>query len=311
MLRCSHLVVCSYIPHTVHDCGREPLALASEVQEALAGGDLPPGFGTMQLTGPRVLGPPRDRDAAVALLRTARELGVTVFDSAWYYGPAVTHGLLVEAFGSTLSELLVVTKVGNSRGARGSWVPALDPGSIRGAHAEDLRQLRLQSLALVLLRWQPRPGDEGAFLEALNVLAEAQERGTVKSIGLSNVTLEHVRIAARVLRISAVSNAYSVLSRRGEDVLHWCTAHRVPFLAYYPLLGGEVVQRAAVQQAARTLGVTPAQVAIAWLRAISPSILPIPGTSNERHLRDNIDAHHLELPSHVVQELSQVPASGT
>ena len=149
--------------------------------ESLFSDTLPPGLGTMQLTGRGVLGPPDDWEAAVDLLRTARELGVVVFDSAWYYGPHVTRKLLVDAFGPSLRDLVVVTKAGNSRGPGGTWAPALDVAQIATACEDDLRLLVLERLPLVLLRWHPRPGDEAAFLDALEVLLRLREAARLKA----------------------------------------------------------------------------------------------------------------------------------
>jgi pyridoxine 4-dehydrogenase len=282
----------------------------AEPRESLGGKMPPPGLGTMQLTGPLILGPPPDWEAAVDLLRTARDLGVVVFDSAWYYGPHVTHRLLVDAFGPRLEELVVVTKAGNSRGPGGSWAPALGVAQIAAACEDDLRLLLLERLPLVLLRWQPRPADDDAFLDALHVLIRLRDAGKIERIGLSNVALRHVRLASTATQVAAISNAFSVTSRRGSDVVDWCTKNSVPFLAYYPLLGGDVVRKPEVQHHAATLGLTSAQVAIAWLRAVSPVMLPIPGTRDVRHLRQNVAAHHFVLPRDVLAELMAVRATG-
>lgn len=267
------------------------------VRYVLTGNSIPLGYGTMQLTGHGVWGPPPDWRASLDLLRLAYDLGVRIFDSAWYYGPEVTHRLIAEALSPYTPDLVVVTKAGNSRGADRSWTPALEPQQLRDACETDLRLLRLQVLPLVLLRWHPQPCDDDDFIEAVATLLQLYDAGDIAQIGLSNITVRHLDLASQLLPIAAVSNAFSIAAQREADVVDWCTARRVPYLAYYPLLGGDVIRRTALQRAARELRVTPAQVALAWLRAQSPMIIPIPGTRNLRHLEDNVGAHRIVLPT--------------
>lgn len=261
------------------------------------------GYGTMQLTGRGVWGPPDDVDEAKFLLRTAYDLGVRVFDSAWYYGPGVTHQLIREALSPFSDDLVVVTKAGNSRGPNRSWVPALQPDQLREACETDLRLLALDSLPLTLLRWHPHASDDDIFLEALETLIDLQRAGDLQRIGLSNVTLRHLTLASSCANIAAVSNPFSINSQREPDVVDWCTTAGVPFLAYYPLLGGDVVRRPPLQWLAGELDLTPAQVALAWLTAQSPVVVPIPGTRDRQHLIDNIAAQQIQLPQEYLDKL--------
>ena len=271
----------------------------------LTGNLLPHGYGTMQLAGRGVWGPPPDWDASVTLLRHAYDLGVRLFDSAWYYGPEVTHRLIAEALSPYPPDLVVVTKAGNSRGTDRSWVPALKPQQLQDACRTDIRLLQVRVLPLVLLRWHPMSDDEGDFLKAVAALLQLRDIGDIAQIGLSNITMRHIDLASQILPIAAVSNAFSVTSRRDADVVDWCTARRVPYLAYYPLLGGDAVRQPAVQRVARELGVMPAQVALAWLRARSPLIVPIPGTRNPRHLEENVAADRIVLSTEHIAALNR------
>lgn len=258
----------------------------------------------MQLTGRGAWGPPPDWHTALSLLRLAYDIGVRLFDSAWYYGPEVTHRLLAEALSPYAPDLVIVTKAGNSRGLDRSWVPALKPHQLRDACKMDLRLLRLEVLPLVLLRWHPQPGDDDKFIEAVMTLLRLHDAGDIASIGLSNVSMRYLELASQVLPIAAVSNSFSIASRRDADVVDWCTDRGVPYLAYYPLLGGEAVRRLALQRVARNLEITPAQVALAWLLARSPMIVPIPGTGNRRHLEDNVAAHQIKLSAEQLAALN-------
>lgn len=258
----------------------------------------------MHLTGTGVWGMPPDPPAAVRLLRRAYALGVRLFDSAWYYGPEVTHRLLREAFSPYPADLVLVTKVGNSRGVDRSWVPVLQPRQLVEGCSLDRRLLGVDSLPLVLLRWQPRVGDDEFFTEAFGCLLDLKRAGHIQSVGLSNVSLRHVQAAAELCELGAVSNAFSVTSQRDIDVLRWCTARGVTFLPYYPLMGGDAVRRPAVLRASRELGLSPAQVALAWLVAQSPVMVPIPGTRDAGHLEDNITAVQTRLPPETLEQLS-------
>jgi len=269
------------------------------------------GFGTMQLTGPRVLGPPSDWMHALSLLRTAHELGVELFDTAWYYGPNVTHTLLVEAFGPRLKNLTIVTKAGNSRGPTGSWIPALAPAQLRQAVETDLRLLHVDAPPLALLRWNPTPRDLPQYMDSLATMTDLQEAGHIRRLGLSNVTRDHLLASLAVTRVAAVSNAYSAYDRRDLPVVEICATNRIPFLPYYPLLAGEVAHRAALQKVSRQWDLTPAQLAIAWLKAQPGVMVPIAGTRRVPHLRENVLACSVSPSLQLLADIEQAVAQGS
>lgn len=257
----------------------------------------------MQLTGEGVWGPPDDWSEAIDLLRNAYDWGVRLFDTAWYYGPYVVHELMLDAFHPFPEDLTIVTKVGNSRGLERTWKPALTPTDLVAACEQDLRLLRLSSLPLVLLRWNPSAGDESTFTEAVETMKDLQDEGKIQSFGLSNVAPRHLDIATTIAPIAAISNAYSLSNRRDEGLVSLCDTMRIPFIAYYPLLGGSLVRNVVVQRVARELSLTPAQLGIAWLSAQSKHIVPIPGTKRRRHLRDNTEAQLLSIEDFHLRQL--------
>ena len=267
--------------------------------------DLRLGFGTMQLTGAGVWGAPADPAGAVTLLRDAYERGVRLFDSAWYYGPGVTHRLLAEAFRPYPDDLVLLTKAGNSRGPDRSWRPVLTPAALRDACEQDLKLLGLEALPLVLLRWNPSEDDGAAFLDAVRTMAGLQREGKVVQVGLSNVRLRHIEFARAVLNVAAVSNAFSVGDQRDRDTLSACSVAGTPYYPYYPLLGGADLHRPAVEAVARESGATPAQVALAWVLAQSSVIVPVPGTRDRGHLRENVEAASLVLTGDQLVRLSR------
>lgn len=262
------------------------------------------GYGAMQLTGRNAWGPPDDWSAAVRLLREAYDYGVGLIDTAWYYGPYVAQELIADALHPYPQDLVLVTKAGNSRGPGGSWTPALSPQELRKACEIDQRLLRVETLPLVLLRWSPLASDE-AFTEALSTLMDLQQAGGVANIGLSNVSVRHVTLALTLTPVAAVSNAYSLDYRRGTDVLDACAKAHIPFLPYYPLRGGHALRQPLVKGVAQDLGVSPAQIAIAWLCAQSDHVVPIPGSRSKRHLYENIEAQRMVLPAPVLKVLDQ------
>lgn len=264
----------------------------------------------MQLTGPDAWGVPPDRADAIDLLRCAYDWGVRLFDSAWYYGPGVTHDLLVEALSPFPDDIIIVTKAGNSRGPGRSWIPALTPNDLRAACERDLSWLKVEVLPLALLRWQPRQGDESAFLDALATMLELRDAGKIIGVGLSNVTLRHLTTALALAPIAAVSNSFSLIARRETRVLDVCNREAIAFLPYYPLLGGDVLRRPALQAMARRHGITPAQLALIWVKSRGPSVIPIPGTQDKRHLRDNIEACRIEVTRDELSLLSDLVEPG-
>lgn len=248
------------------------------------------GYGTMRLTGAGIQGPPPDRRGAVRLLRSAATAGVQLFDTAWYYGPDVTNDLLQEALHPYDPRLLIVTKLGNMRRPDGSWAAAVHPQELRAACERDLRTLRLDSAPLTLLRWRSHPSPEIPFEDAFAALVELKQRGLIQHVGLSNVTLQQFEQAQQITTVAAVSNLYNLLDRGDDRLLERCESEGIPYLPYYPLAAGRILKEASVVAAAARLRTPPATLALAWLLARSPAILPIPGTGSERHLAENVRA---------------------
>lgn len=260
----------------------------------------PVGFGTMRLTGDGIWGPPPDRSAAIALLRLAFDLGVRLFDTAWYYGPGVTSPLLAESLGAHRREVVVVTKVGNSRTRDRGWAPAQSPNNLKEACERDLRELRLDALPLVLLRWHPAGAGEQAFERALETLLMLQSQGKIMDIGLSNVTTAELHLALSMTQIKAVSNGLSLNNRGDLPTVRECERRGILYLPYYPLLAGSLLRNSALRRMAAEVGITAAQFAIAWLRGQGQCVVPIPGTSNPDHLRLNVAAQRIRLPDDMV-----------
>ena len=264
------------------------------------------GYGTMRLTGPRIWGPPRDRQEALRVLRRAVELGVRVVDTAWYYGPDVADELVAEALHPYPDDLLLITKLGGARRPDSSWVAALRPEELRAGAERDLRLLRVDSVPIAHLRWMPNP--DVTFEEALDALLDISDDGLVERIGLSNVDAAQLDLALQRTPVATVSNTYSVLDRSQEEVLRRCEREGIPFLPYFPLgatPGGR--SRVAADDrltalAART-GASRIQLALAWLLHRSPVLLPIPGTSSTAHLEENAAAAALDLDADVLAEL--------
>jgi len=258
------------------------------------------GYGTMRLTGPRIFGPPADRDEAVRVLRRAVELGVRVVDTAWYYGPYVADEILAEALHPYPDDLVIVTKLGGARRDDGSWYSALSPEQLRAGCEHDLRLLKLDAIPVTHLRWMPNA--DAAFADALGALLDLRREGKIEHIGVSNVDLPQLELALRETRVATVSNAYSVLDRTHEDLVARCEAEGVPFLPFFPLgaspvrSGAGVAGTGPIDETAGRLGATQTQVALAWLLARSPVMLPIPGTSRVAHVEENIAAAELRLP---------------
>jgi pyridoxine 4-dehydrogenase len=257
------------------------------------------GYGTMRLTGPHIFGPPADRDEAVRVLRRAVELGVRVIDTAWYYGPYVANEILAEALWPYPEDLVIVTKLGGARREDASWYAALSADELRAGCEHDLRLLKLDRVPVVHLRWIDIPA--ATFDEALGTLLELRSEGMIETIGLSNVDASHLQTALATTPIATVSNSYSVLDRAHEGLVEACEQAAIPFLPFFPLgaspvqTGAGVSAHDAVIEVAARYDVTPSQVAIAWLLARSPMMLPIPGTSRVAHLEENVAAADLEL----------------
>ncbi len=271
------------------------------------------GFGAMQLPGPRVMGPPRDRDAAISLLRRAVELGANHIDTAQYYGPDVANELIREALHPYPEGFALVSKVGARRDARGGWPPAQQPAELRADVEANLRSLGVEQLAAVNLRiTDPVPRYTPPPLEdQLAEMLAMQDEGLIAGIGLSNVTLEQLDTALTQMDIVCVQNAFSVLDRTFEDLLQRCAAEEIAFVPFFPLGSAfpgmpKVTEQPQVQKVAERHGATPAQVGLAWLLQHAPNILLIPGTSSLAHLEENMGAAGVRLSEEDIATLDAV-----
>lgn len=258
------------------------------------------GFGAMQLPGPNVFGPPRDRDEALAVLRRAVELGVDHIDTAQFYGPDVANELIREALHPYPENLALVSKVGGRRDDTGGWLPVDVPADLRSDIETNLRTLGVDQLAAVNLRVFESGRPDQLFDDQLSVMIEARDDGLIGGIGLSNVSREHLLRALESTEIACVQNAFNVLDRSSQPVLDECTARGIAFVPFFPL-GAAFVQpnpvltHELVVEAADRLGRTPAQIALAWTLSVAPNVLLIPGTSSVRHLEENLDVASIEL----------------
>src|SRR5215813_6115401 len=263
------------------------------------------GYGAMQLAGAEVFGPPRDADAAIAVLREAVELGVNHIDTSDYYGPHVTNQLIKRALHPYGKDLVIVTKLGARRGEDKSWIPALSRQElVDGAH-DNLRNLGGDRLGVVNLRLGGVLGpSEGSIEEPLTVLAELKGQGLISHIGLSNVTAGQLAQAQKITQIVCIQNLYNVAHRSDDAFIDALASQGIAYVPFFPLGGFTPLQSSALDRVAASLQATPMQVALAWLLQRSANILLIPGTSSTEHLRENLDAARLELPSNVIAELN-------
>jgi aryl-alcohol dehydrogenase-like predicted oxidoreductase len=270
------------------------------------------GYGAMQLAGPGVFGPPRDHEAALAVLREAVASGVDHIDTSDFYGPHVTNRLIREALAPYPDDLVLVTKISARRGDDGSWIPAFSPEELTQAVHDNLRNLGLDVLELVNLRSMlgiHEPA-EGSIEAPLTVLAELQRQGLVRHIGLSNVTPAQVAEGRRICEIVCVQNHYN-LAHRGDDPLIDALARDgIAYVPFFPLGGFTPLQSATLSAVAARLGATPMQVALAWLLHRAPNILLIPGTSSVAHLRENLAAAECVLPDDALAELDGIATPG-
>ncbi|RWN46620.1 MAG: aldo/keto reductase family oxidoreductase [Mesorhizobium sp.] len=263
------------------------------------------GYGAMQLAGPGVFGPPKDHDAALAVLREAIAQGIDHIDTSDFYGPHVTNRLIREALAPYPDDLVIVTKIGARRGPDGSWLPAFSPEALTQAVHDNLSNLGLDVLDVVNLRimFDTHGPAEGSIEAPLTVLAELQQKGLVRHIGLSNVTPAQIAEGRRIAEIVCVQNQYN-LAHRGDDALIDDLARDgIAYVPFFPLGGFNPLQSSTLSDVATRLGATPMQVALAWLLRRAPNILLIPGTSSVGHLRENLAAGELELSDDVLQEL--------
>jgi pyridoxine 4-dehydrogenase len=258
------------------------------------------GFGAMQLPGPGVLGPPRDHDQAIAVLRRAVELGVDHIDTAQIYGPDVANELIREALHPYPENLALVSKVGGRRDAVGAWLPAGEPAVLRADIETNLRTLGVDRLAAVNLRLMDSNGPDALFDDQLAAMIAARDAGLIGGIGLSSIDVAHLVHAASQTEIVCVQNPFSLADRSSQAVLDECVARGIAFVPFFPLgsafaqdnpvLGNPIVRRAAAD-----LGCTPAQVALAWTLGVAPNVLLIPGTSSVVHLEENLAVSRIDL----------------
>ncbi|BBZ30701.1 oxidoreductase [Mycolicibacterium madagascariense] len=267
------------------------------------------GFGAMQLPGPGVFGPPKDHDQAIAVLKRAVELGVDHIDTAQFYGPDVANALIREALHPYPAGLALVSKVGARRDDEGNWTPAGAPDELREDIEVNLRELGVDQLAAVNLRIHnsddpsaPSEIDHETFDRQLTAMIAARDEGLIGGIGLSSITVEHLKHALDRTEIVTVQNAYNLVDRSAQPLLDMCTERGISFVPFFPLGSGfsadnPVLGNPAVKQAAADLGRTPAQIALAWTLAVAPNVLLIPGTSSVAHLEENLAVADIELPA--------------
>ncbi|WP_232667741.1 oxidoreductase [Pseudonocardia sp. TRM90224] len=272
------------------------------------------GYGAMQLAGPGVFGPPRDRAAAVAVLRAAVDMGITHIDTADFYGPHVTNEIIREALSPYPDDLHIVTKVGARRDEQGGWPHARTPAELRDQVHDNLRRLGLDVLDVVNLRVGGLDAPEpGPLAEQFEALAELQQQGLIRHLGLSTVNAEQLAEAQAIAPVVCMQNLYN-LARRSDDPLVELTAQQgIAFVPYFPLGGFSPLQSDELRSVADRLDATPLGVALAWLLQRSPNILLIPGTSSVAHLQENVAAAGLQLPAEAVAELDAIgaaPATG-
>ncbi len=266
------------------------------------------GYGAMQLAGPGVFGPPKDRDAAIAVLREAVASGVNHIDTSDYYGPYVVNQLIREALRPYPEDLTIVTKVGAARGSDGSWNPAYAPDELTRAIHDNLGRLGVEAIDVVNLRimGSGHGPSEGSIEARFAVLADLQRQGLIRHLGLSNVTSAQVAEARRIAPVVCVQNLYNLVHRDDDALIDELAGLGIAYVPFFPLGGFAPLQSAELSVVAADLNATPMQVALAWLLQRSPNILLIPGTSSLAHLRENLAAAALALPAAAVARLATV-----
>ena len=278
---------------------------ASAAGKVTLGGDLTVnrlGFGAMRLTGKGIWGPPADREAALATLKRAVELGVNFIDTADSYGPYVSEELIAEALAPYPPDLVIATKGGWERPGPGQWTHNASPAHLRQAVEGSLKRLRLERIDLYQLH---TPDLAVSFDASIEALAQLREQGKIRHIGLSNVTREHIERARKIVPMVSVQNRYSFADREWDYVVDYCEQNQIVFIPWAPLTGGRDAHEA-LEKIARKRNATPRQIALAWLLKRSPVMLPIPGTSSPQHLEENIAAAAIALSQADFEELSSV-----
>ncbi|NIJ18732.1 aryl-alcohol dehydrogenase-like predicted oxidoreductase [Sphingomonas naasensis] len=267
------------------------------------------GYGAMQLAGPGVFGPPRDRDEAIAVLREAVASGVDHIDTCDYYGPHVTNQILREALHPYPDGLVLVTKVGARRGEDGAWLPAFSPDEIEAAVHDNLRNLGLETIHAVNLRVMGDGGhglSEGTIAPQFERLARLRGQGLIRHLGISNATATQIEEARGIAPVVCVQNHYNLAHRDDDALIDSLAEAGIAYVPFFPLGGFSPIQSGALDSVAAGLGATPMQVALAWLLQRSPNILLIPGTSSRAHLRENLAARDLVLPAEAVKALDAI-----
>ena len=265
------------------------------------------GFGAMQLPGPGIFGPPRNRERALAVLRRAVDAGVNHIDTAQFYGPDVANELIHEALHPYPEELVLVSKVGAARDEQGQWLPAQRPEELRAGVEANLRSLELDQVPVVNLR--RHPDSDVPIAEQLEAMIALRDEGLIGGIGLSNVDLDSYRLARSLTKVACVQNAFNLSDRSGQDVFDACREDEVPYVPFFPLGSAfnpenPVLGAPSVRETARRLNARPAQVALAWLLHKAPKVLLIPGTSSLDHLEENLAAADLALDQEAIELLS-------
>ncbi|WP_328931437.1 MULTISPECIES: oxidoreductase [unclassified Streptomyces] len=284
--------------------------------DTVSGGTLTPaegltltrmGYGAMQLAGPHVFGPPKDRAESVAVLREAVERGITHIDTSDFYGPVVVNEIIREALHPYPDDLHIVTKVGARRGADGGWIMSRHPEDLKAQVYDNLRNLGLDVLDVVNLRLGTQDtADEESIGEKFGALAELREAGLIRHLGLSTVSAAQLTEAQAIAPVVTVQNLYNLANRQDDALVERCAAENIAFAAYFPLGGFTPLQSRTLSDVAARLDASAQQVALAWLLQRSATTVLIPGTSSRAHLRDNIAAADLELPDDVIAELDGI-----
>ena len=264
------------------------------------------GYGAMQLAGPGVFGPPKDRDQAIAVLREAVDLGITHIDTSDFYGPTVVNELIKEALYPYPAGLHLVTKVGARRGDDASWIPAPAPDELKQQVHDNLEHLGLDVLDVVNLRSMTDFGGSESIAESFTALAGLQQEGLIRHLGVSAVTMTQIREAQAIAPIVTIQNEYNLTRRDDDPIVEYAAEHNIAFASFFPLGGFSPLQSETLAKVAARLDATPYQVALAWLLQRSATSVVIPGTSSVEHLRQNVAARDLVLPADAVAELDAI-----
>ncbi len=265
------------------------------------------GYGAMQLAGPHVFGPPKDHDAAIAVLHEVIELGINHIDTSDFYGPYVTNQLIKEALHPYPEQLRIITKVGSRRDGEGNWLPANSPDELRQAVHDNITHLGLEAMDVVNLRvMDADAATESSIGEQFSVLADMQKEGLIKHLGISTVTAKQLAEAQSIAPVVCVQNMYNIANRKDDALIDSLAEQGIAYVPYFPLGGFAPLQSETLSKVATRLNASPMSVALAWLLQRSPNILLIPGTSSVAHLRENVSGAAIELPADAVDELNTI-----